>query len=266
MSQLQTNQHVICRFICMSIYSELHDNYFLKFSQEIGVRVGIGVAENLFEPCYCGFQSASISAYTVLVYLLCFIVIEEYLYEQDISTEKPREVYTAKLEKVSLIFNVLSLQFCHSSSSIVNYRVLYARICFVIRFCYLPKSFAVCLSKTLSYDICIFSFLFCEALRMTSHPLKPPGHSSKRKCRKRVLSISSHIFHLVSLFSIVYTVYQFVPSHKSKSNLLSKYQKINVFPHFVLNSYRSVSYSFIICLATFYLVISIHKLETSVQV
>ena len=78
--------------------------------------------------------------------------------------------------------------------------------------------------------------------------------------------MSSLIFHLVPLFSIVYTVYQFVPSHKSKLNLLSKYYKIDVFPHFVLNSYCSVSYSSLICLAMFYLVISIHKLETYLQV
>ena len=76
---------------------------------------------------------------------------------------------------------------------------------------------------------------------MKFHPLKPLGHSSKRKFRKRVLSISSLIFHLVVLFSIVYTVYQFVPSHKSKSSLLSKYYKIDLFPHFVLNSYCSIS-------------------------
>ena len=111
-----------------------------------------------------------------------------------------------------------------------------------------------------------FPSFFCEALKMTSRPLKRPGRLSKRKCRKRRLSISSLIFCLVVLFSIVYTVYQFVSSNKSKSNLLSKYYKISVFPYFVLNSYYSVSYRIIICLVTFYLVISIHKLETCLQV
>ena len=82
-----------------------------------------------------------------------------------------------------------------------------------------------------------FPSFFCEALKMTSRPLKRPGRLSKRKCRKRRLSISSLIFCLVALFSIVYTVHQFVSSYESKSNLLSKYYKISVFPHFVLNSY-----------------------------
>ena len=79
------------------------------------------------------------------------------------------------------------------------------------------KALPVLLLKTLSY-IRIFSFLFCEAFKMASRPLKRPGRPSKRKCRKRGLSISSLVFRLVVLFSIVYTVYQFVPSHKSKSN------------------------------------------------
>ena len=56
---------------------------------------------------------------------------------------------------------------------------------------------------------------------MTSCPLKRPGRPSKRKCRKRGLSISSLIFRMVVLSSIVYTVYQFVPLNESKSNLLS---------------------------------------------
>ena len=144
--------------------------------------------------------------------------------------------------------------------SFVNSRVLNAHIFLLCAFVTL-FALPVWLLKTLSY-IRIFSFLFCEAFKMASRPLKRPGRPSKRKCRKRGLSISSLVFRLVVLFSIVYTVYQFVPSHKSKSNLLSKYYAINVFPHFVLNSYYSVSYRIIIYLLTFYLMISIHKLET----
>ena len=104
--------------------------------------------------------------------------------------------------------------------SFVNSRVLNAHIFLLCAFVTL-FALPVWLLKTLSY-IRIFSFLFCEAFKMTSRPLKRPGRPSKRKCRKRGLSISSLVFRLVVLFSIVYTVYQFVPSHKSKSNLLSK--------------------------------------------
>ena len=148
--------------------------------------------------------------------------------------------------------------------SFVNSRILNGHIFLLYAFVAL-FALPVLLLKTLSYNR-IFSFLFREAFKMTSRPLKRSGRPSKRKCRKRGLSISSLIFRLVVLFSIVYTVYQFVPSHESKSNLLSKYYRINVFPHFVLNSYCLVSYSILICPVTFYLWISIAKLETCLQV
>ena len=126
-----------------------------------------------------------------------------------------------------------------------------------MRFCYI-----VCFARLAIKNTFLHSYIFLPFLR-GFRPLKRPDRPSKRKCRKRGLSIPcSLVFRLVVLFSIVYTVYQFVPSHKSKSNLLSKYYAINIFPHFVLNSYYSVSYRIIIYLVTFYFVISIHKLET----
>ena len=93
------------------------------------------------------------SAFNILSWCICCVLLQQRSISiRRIFQKKPREVYTAQLEKVSLILYILSLQFCKFSCFKCSYF-------FVMRFCYI-----VCFARLTIKNTFLHSYIFLPFL------------------------------------------------------------------------------------------------------